>query len=91
MFVFRIVKVVYQMLVIGFVMFLVQSGLAPLYGAGTAVALIAGPEALETWLVRQGHLPERPSEDEDRQARGDGGDRQRETDGGETVGPGARE
>jgi len=80
--VFRSLKLVYQILAIALVMLLVENGLAPTYGAATALVLISGPEALETWLVRQGHLPERTGGGGDGggNTATDGGDEQRAAD-----------
>lgn len=54
---FRTVKFVFHIAVLGFTVYLIETaGMDPMLATGVAVALIAGPEGVEAWLVRQGIL-----------------------------------
>lgn len=56
---FRTAKYLFHVAVLLFTVYLIElAGVEPVVATGVAVVLIAGPEGVEAWLVRQGVLAE---------------------------------
>lgn len=56
---FRTAKYLFHVAVLLFTVYLIElGGVTPLVASGIAIVLIAGPEGVETYLVRQGVLAE---------------------------------
>jgi len=54
---FRTAKYLFHVAVLLFTVYLIEyAGVEPIVASGIAIVLIAGPEGVETWLVRQGIL-----------------------------------
>jgi hypothetical protein len=61
---FRTAKFLFHTAVLAFTVYLIEAaGVDPMLATGTAIILVAGPEGLETWLVRQGVLADGSGED----------------------------
>jgi hypothetical protein len=60
---FRTAKYLFHVAVLLFTVYLIEiAGVEPVVATGAAVVLIAGPEGVEAWLVRQGVLAETDSD-----------------------------
>jgi hypothetical protein len=60
---FRTAKYLFHVAVLLFTVYLIEiAGVEPVVATGAAVVLIAGPEGVEAWLVRQGVLAEADAE-----------------------------
>lgn len=54
---FRTVKFVFYIAVLGVTVYLIQyAGVAPVIAMAFAILLISGPEGLETWLIHRGAI-----------------------------------